>query len=608
MQEQNQLGKLINYERNRAGMSLSELSRGLCSRAFLMRVETGERSCDKMIADALLQRAGFCAERFSYMLSPKEQLLLLLREQMLSAVEAGNKPEAQELIARYRRQTERKGKLHKQFLLLVQTMFDWKCGGSMEAMQEKLAAAWSITMGKDALEDLVSGKKRDMGMTLTEFVVAMMHYRFLEEQGEWLQASEGYQWLLLHLEQFAGEEDRVRLYPQIASRCMLLLKKEGKTEEAVRLAKKGVGQLQLEGRLFCLRRLLGFILEHGEDTPENKAKLKDILESLSWVYEKYKIKEEEWAWNIPYGMAGFEQFGDIIRARRKVLGLSQEELSEGICDPVTISRIEKGKVAPKKQVYQKLLARVGMTGDRFENTIQAERPELLAEADRACGLMTLVYHAEAEEILNNLEKKMEGTDKFAEQYLKSAKAFAMYNLKKITPEEHSRLQEEALYLTVPRVSPKELADWNFSFQEVRTINMLMTSYDMDGRREEGIMLLEILKRQYEEKPLSLEHHAACYEMVMDNLGNLLGNAGRYEEAIAVSERGFCIGMGAGRGAIAATLLYSVGWDMEQLWEKGIYTKEESLPYMKASYALRLLFDSQESRNFIEEHMQKLYGN
>lgn len=607
MREQNQIGKMINYERNRAGLSLSELSKGLCSRAFLMRVETGERTCDKMIADALLQRAGGSADKFAYLLSPKEQQLLKLREQMLSAVEAGNKAEAPELIARYRRKAERKGKLHKQLLLLAQLMFDWKCG-SMEGLQDKLIEAWRITMEKNPMEDMVAGKKKDMGMTLTEFVLLMMHYRFLEEQGNAAQASEGYAWLLLHLEHFAGAEDRSRLYPQLAYRRMQLLMGEGKTGEAVRLAKKAVEQLQVEGKLFYLRKLLRFLLEYDTDTPERKAKLAEILDAVSWVYEKHAIEEKEWIWNIPYGVANVEQFGDIIRARRKVLGLSQEELSEGICDPVTISRIEKGKVAPKKQVYQKLLERVGMTGDRFELTIQVERPELLAEADKVCGLLTLEYNKEAEQMLEELERKMEGEDKFSLQYFKSLKALVLYNLNKITPEEHSRLQEEALYLTVPQVSLEKLADWSFSFQEVRTINLLTHSYDRDGRREKGIALLEILKKQYEEKPFSLEYYVACYESIMMNMGNLLGNAGRYEEAIAASEKGICLGMRAGRGAVAISNLYGVGWDMEQLWETGAYTKEESLPYVKASYALSQIFEAEEQWEFYKKHIERLYPN
>lgn len=608
MKELNQIGKLINYERNRAGMTLKELSRGLCSRAFLMRVETGERTCDKMIADALLQRAGVSADKFSHLLSPKEQLLLMLREQMLSAVERGNEAEARELIARYRRKAERKGKLHKQLLLLAQVMLDWKCGGKTETMQESLAEAWDITMGGSLMEDMVSGKKKDMGMTLTEFVLLMMHYRLLEEQGDLTRASAGYAWLLSHLERFSDVGDRAKLYPQIAYRRMLLLMKEGKTEEAVQLAKKGVELLQEEGRLFYLTKFLRFILEHDGDTPERSEKLKEILESIEWVYRKYKVEEKEWVWNIPYGVAGLELFGNIIRSRRKVLGMSQEELADGICDPVSISRIEQGKVAPKKQVYQKLLARVGMTGDRYESTIQVERPELLAEADKACTLMTLARNEEAEKILDELERKMEGTDKFSMQYVKSTKAAALYNQGKITAQEHSRLQEEALYLTVPRVGLEKMAEWSFSLQEARTTNLLTASYDKDGRREEGIALLEILKRQYEEKPFPLDYYVACYEVTMLNLGDLLGNAGRYEEAIAASEEAIWLGLNAERGAILLSVLYDIGWDMEQLWESGVYTKKESLPYVKASYALRQLFETQESCEFIKEHVKKLYKN
>lgn len=608
MKELNQIGKLINYERNRAGMTLKELSRGLCSRAFLMRVETGERTCDKMIADALLQRAGVSADKFSHLLSPKEQLLLMLREQMLSAVERGNGAEARELIARYRRKAERKGKLHKQLLLLAQVMLDWKCGGKTETMQESLAEAWGITMGGSLMEDMVSGKKKDMGMTLTEFVLLMMHYRLLEEQEDWKRASAGYAWLLSHLERFSDVGDRAKLYPQIAYRRILLLMKEGKTEEAVQLAKKGVELLQEEGRLFYLTKFLRFILEHDGDTPERSEKLKEILESIEWVYRKYKVEEKEWVWNIPYGVAGLELFGNIIRSRRKVLGMSQEELADGICDPVSISRIEQGKVAPKKQVYQKLLARVGMTGDRYESTIQVERPELLAEADKACTLMTLARNEEAEKILDELERKMEGTDKFSMQYVKSTKAAALYNQGKITAQEHSRLQEEALYLTVPRVGLEKMAEWSFSLQEARTTNLLTASYDKDGRREEGIALLEILKRQYEEKPFPLDYYVACYEVTMLNLGDLLGNAGRYEEAIAASEEAIWLGLNAERGAILLSVLYDIGWDMEQLWESGVYTKKESLPYVKASYALRQLFETQESCEFIKEHVKKLYKN
>ena len=54
------------------------------------------------------------------------------------------------------------------------------------------------------------------------------------------------------------------------------------------------------------------------------------------------------------------------------------------------------------------------------------------------------------------------------------------------------------------------------------------------------------------------------------------------------------------------LLYDCGWDMEQLWNTGKYTTKESLPYIKASVALNLLFYGREQSTFFIQHLQNLY--
>ena len=42
--------------------------------------------------------------------------------------------------------------------------------------------------------------------------------------------------------------------------------------------------------------------------------------------------------------------GTFIKQRRKELKLTQEQVCSGICDPVTLSRIENGKQTPSKSV------------------------------------------------------------------------------------------------------------------------------------------------------------------------------------------------------------------------------------------------------------------
>ena len=51
--------------------------------------------------------------------------------------------------------------------------------------------------------------------------------------------------------------------------------------------------------------------------------------------------------------------GDIIRSLRKKYKLSQEELADGICSPVSISRIENGTQMPSGAVLEALLTKLG---------------------------------------------------------------------------------------------------------------------------------------------------------------------------------------------------------------------------------------------------------
>ena len=51
-------------------------------------------------------------------------------------------------------------------------------------------------------------------------------------------------------------------------------------------------------------------------------------------------------------------FGNLIKSKRKELGLTQIELSEGICTQALISRIEKGDIIPQDSILQQLGTRL----------------------------------------------------------------------------------------------------------------------------------------------------------------------------------------------------------------------------------------------------------
>ena len=77
--------------------------------------------------------------------------------------------------------------------------------------------------------------------------------------------------------------------------------------------------------------------------------------------------------------------GECIRQRRKELNLTQEQVCDGICDPVSLSRIENGKQTPRRSVINALLQRLGLPDDRYyalvsenELEIEALKKEILA--------------------------------------------------------------------------------------------------------------------------------------------------------------------------------------------------------------------------------------
>lgn len=307
-------------------------------------------------------------------------------------------------------------------------------------------------------------------------------------------------------------------------------------------------------------------------------------------------------------MAEVELVGHLIRSRRNALEISQEELADGICSSVSLCRIEKYDEAPRQQIFNQLMKKIGMTGAWYETVTAVDRPELLGIAIEISILLSHSKGAEAEPLIKELEDKQntKHMSKFAKQYLLHVKALALYNQKKIDAVEHNRMQEEALYLTLPHVNVNKLKEWSFSNREVSIINVLSYSYGKTGKENEIIELLQIVQQQYERKPFNLMHYVVGYELTMRNLGNVLGNVGRYQEAIESAEKGIKLGLQAGRGAVLIASLYDLGWDMEQMKEKERYTKKESLPYVKTSYSLSKVFSQTKFQTFLFNHLKEHY--
>ena len=135
---------------------------------------------------------------------------------------------------------------------------------------------------------------------------------------------------------------------------------------------------------------------------------------------------------------------DKMIALRKRAGWSQEELAEDICDPVTVSRIECGKVSPKRGTYEKLMEKVGLSGSRFDASFPMENPanwKLMMEINR---LLNQAKTAEAEPLVEELEQRLSRRTPCDRQMLIQIKTTMLGLQGKISKEDYNLNVENAV--------------------------------------------------------------------------------------------------------------------------------------------------------------------
>ena len=624
-----QIGQVIGYMRCRSGVSQRELCRGICSRTGLAQIENGVKGCEKIVCDALLQRAGVSADKFSCLMDWREERIFALRQELRGAVESGQREQAGPLLERYGKLTEKRSPLHRQYLCLCRAMVSFFGQGEPGEILEELERGLAVTAGDTGScagpgaageipggGNLSSGGEDDersayMGregrrLSLTEYALEMMRCRIFEKIGDTSRAAAGYEALLAYGERCQDEEDRVKFWPQIAWRLCEIYRAQGKGRERAALAERVL-------RLLCHRKrvtYLGPVLEvlAGEEGyRERQGEFEETSRLLKGLYESYGIPEEPWNWEEGLGRLEPVFCGDVIRCRRLALGQSQEELCGEICQQATLSRIESGRSYPRRSTLRSLLARLGREGDYFESAIPLLYPQLM---DRMVELELLIsncQYREALPLLEELEKKGDGGNTQLRQYLSFRRAGLNYWLGREKADRYIERLEAALRITVPGLGDEVLSQWDLGRQEINCVSSLALACAREGRLKRAVELMQSLRRNLEGRRFGVSCYPE-YALVMRSLGSYLGSLGQLEEAVGASDAAIRASLGAGLGTMLRLSLYDMGWNREQLWSTGRYTSQDSLPYVRLSYGLERLMGAPALQEHLREHLERVYGD
>ena len=237
--------------------------------------------------------------------------------------------------------------------------------------------------------------------------------------------------------------------------------------------------------------------------------------------------------------------GEYIKHRRLDLGLTQEQLCEGICEPMTLSRLENGKQTPSRNRINALLQRLGLPDDRYFALLSKNEleTEALKKEISACGVTAKT--SDGFEKLAQLEKMTDPDDQIARQYILSSKVLLGRLDGRYTPKEQIDLLMQAIRLTVPRFELDQIEQFLYSRDEITMVNQIGLAYSDDGQNEKAAeiyaQLLRYVRKHFKETITSI----GVLPLILYNYSRVLDLCGRYREGAELAQecRKACIQYG-----------------------------------------------------------------
>lgn len=104
------------------------------------------------------------------------------------------------------------------------------------------------------------------------------------------------------------------------------------------------------------------------------------------------------------------KLGEYIRQRRLDLGLTQEQVCAGICESVTLSRVENGKQTPSRNRINAILQRLGLPDDRYYALVTPEELEIEALKKEIVACNALKCVEDGFDKISQLEKIVKPDD------------------------------------------------------------------------------------------------------------------------------------------------------------------------------------------------------
>ena len=589
-------------------MNRGDLCRGLCSASAFTKYLNGDRRMDRLLMTALMQRMGLSPDKFVTLLTEKEYAYFDWRQHIAMALlghdwekvldllkkDAAQEPTCNQAVRdqfsdmlRIRAETElsgRKADCARLYEEIIQR--------TVKDFPERMSARTYLSMQEVSFILLWLDARKDRKRTagVLAFLENYIRTRYSEEQ------------------------EQVKLYPKVVARYLPVLFDEGRYHECMTMGKRAIEMMVTSGYASSMEAVLkvyvqaGEKLGLGEQLHRQKIQLEAWRELMDELGQGKASSDDEL-----YMMDVWQEtdlLDEVLCRNRQYQGYSQEALSEGICTPETLSRIETARRAPNTGTFRALKEKLHLQEDYYYSRIETDDLALL-DLEWQISLLILNERWEkAEQALKKMAKKLNLSSGCNRQYMESEFFVINRALGKIPVEAQFETARNILAITMPNV-PKErnVRQWEDTFwtypfhsQEIGSIMYMADALKNEGDREQERFLLEKLLEYYQKSRVRPEFHFRWVIMIVGRLSGCAGKQGDWKGELNYSEEGIRLCQVSGTWKLLPCFVNNKADALEHLGEK-----ETSLHFYRLAFYSADLFKREGTSRIAKRSWENLAG-
>ncbi|MGN1187578.1 MAG: hypothetical protein ACI4R6_03715 [Lachnospiraceae bacterium] len=572
-----EFGKYLNSLREKGDISMTAVCDGICNTSTLSRIENGKKEVSKLVQDRLLGRLGVTSENFENMIFYDEYDRWMLMQEIVKLVQHEEMDKADALLDRMEsewniRKRRESGDdldaiLELQFCLCMKAQIRCYQKADERELRDRYYEALSQTVMGFQGGDAGKNTPERRYLSIEEINLIIEYCRYLPTAEGLIYIRDVIEFIE---ERFTDKLAKAKVYPKAIYYFYLIENRNGlasreKNEQLLKLATKAIECLRTVSRSYYLCELLDMKIDliekiAGNMVSEWKAADAgfDVIENIDIQFEEHYGNTDEYSLKAQYtwcrtnryvleqiyDRAGVKSYmcefcyiyadmevyciEEIIRTRRKMLGMNLKELSVGICSDRTVIRIEKKATKPQRYIIHQLLVSLGLSGEFCRIEIISPDTEVHEMFNKLRTCLNNREFDKVDELLDIITARVDTGIVQNRQVLARIRSCNMYRSGKIDGREFIKRIKEVLEYTIPyNVAVADTPKYMTNEELACLQNILATKlFDEPEVRE----CYDALLKMYEPKEKNINNHLGMYEFVMLPLSSYMGDFGMYDKA------------------------------------------------------------------------------